>query len=368
MKVCMLSSVHSADDVRIVQKEARSLSRAGHTVTVVARPPGPSDPGDIEFKLIDLPILSRWKRPWVVGRAAVALAQSTKADVVQFHDPELIPFVLRLKSQGCKVIYDVHEDVPADIYSKRWIPRWMQPMIAFCSELVERSTARRFDAIVAATPTIAERFRIYGARVILIRNSVRLEEFVEPTSDSGRKRQGVYIGHASFNRGLVEMVEACQAVELPLVLAGSIGGEEAEWLRSSSSSFVTHRGKLGRSEIAALLNESLIGLCLFQPEPNHLDAMPTKIFEYMAAGLPVITSDLPKSKEIVETAGCGFAVSLNDRKTLTDKLSMLAADPQRAIELGLAGRIAAGRDYNWAHDAAELAKLYDEISFPCVDA
>lgn len=357
MKVCMLSSIHSADDIRIVRKEARSLSRAGHAVTVVARPPCPLDIGDIEFKVIELPAVSRWKRPWVMGRAAVALARSTKADVVQFHDPELIPFALRLKGQGCKVIYDVHEDVPADIYSKAWIPKRIQPMIAFGSELVERNTARRFDAIVAATPAIAERFRGYGAGVTLVRNSVRLDEFIEPTCDTRRRRQAVYVGHASFNRGLVEMVEACEAAELPLVLAGGIGEVEADWLKKSSAD-VAYRGKLGRSEIAALLNQSLIGLCLFQPEPNHLYAMPTKIFEYMAAGLPVITSDLPKCREIVEAAGCGFSVALDDRKTLTDMLSMLAADPQRAIELGLAGRAAVSTDYNWEDDAAELRNLY----------
>lgn len=358
MKVCMLSSVHSADDIRIVQKEARSLSRAGHEVTVVARPPCPGDVGDIEFKLIELPEVSRWKRPWVFGRAAVALAQSAKPDVVQFHDPELIPFVLRLRSLGCKVIYDVHEDVPADIYSKNWIPRWFQPVVAFGSELVERSTAHRFDAIVAATPAIAERFRAYGASVILVRNSVRLDEFIEPNFATRRKRQAVYVGHTSFNRGLVEMVEACTAAELTLVLAGSIGLAEAGWLKKSSAD-VTYRGKLSRSEIAILLNQSLIGLCLFRPEPNHFYAMPTKVFEYMAAGLPVVTSDLPKCREIVETAGCGFSVSLDDRKTLADKLSMLAAVPQRAIELGLAGRAAVSRDYNWEDDAAELRKLYD---------
>jgi glycosyltransferase involved in cell wall biosynthesis len=356
----MLSSVHSADDIRIVRKEAQSLSLAGHAVTVVARPTCPGDAAGIEFKVIELPAVSRWKRPWVIGRAAMALAQSTNADIVQFHDPELIPFALRLKSLGCKVIYDVHEDVPADIYSKRWIPKWIQPVIAFGSELVERSTARRFDAIVAATPAIAERFRGYGASVTLVRNSVRLDEFIEPTFITKRKRQAVYVGHTSFNRGLVEMVEACEAAELPLVLAGSIGVAEADWLKKSSAD-VAYRGKLGRSEIATLLNQSLIGLCLFQLEPNHLYAMPTKIFEYMAAGLAVVTSDLPKSREIVEAAGCGFSVSLDDRKALTDKLLMLAADPQRAIELGLAGRAAVSRDYNWEDDAAELKNLYREM-------
>jgi glycosyltransferase involved in cell wall biosynthesis len=361
MKVCMLSSVHSANDVRIVEKEARSLSASGHAVTVVARPPGPRDHGDIELKLIDMPAVSRWKRPWVIGRAAVALARSATPDVVHFHDPELIPFALMLKGKGCAVIYDVHEDVPADIYSKTWIPSPLRPVVARGAEMVERAASHRFDAIVAATPAIADRFRRYGARVSVVRNSVRLDEFVEPTLETKRRRQAVYIGRISFDRGLAEMVKACAAVELPLVLAGSIDFEEASWLEKVSSN-VLYMGKLDRSEIANLLNESLIGLCLLLPEPNYLYSLPTKIFEYMAAGLPVITSDLPTPQQIVEAAGCGFSVSLKNQKALTDKLSMLMSNPGRAIELGLAGRAAVSKDYNWERDAAELMNLYCEIS------
>jgi glycosyltransferase involved in cell wall biosynthesis len=319
--------------------------------------------GRIEFKPIELPAVARWKRPWVMGRAATALARSIGADVVQFHDPELIPFALWLKSRGCKVIYDVHEDVPEDIRSKTWIPLGLRAITARWAELVERGSARRFDAIVAATPAIADRFRHYGARVSVVRNSVRLSEFVEPTPATKRRRQAVYIGRTSFDRGLVEMVAACAAVQLPLVIAGSIGSEEADWLEGSSAD-VLYRGKLSRTEVAALLNESLIGLSLLLPEPNYLYSLPTKIFEYMAAGLPVITSDLPTSKEIVEAAGCGFAVSLRDQKMLIARLSLLADNPQKAMELGLAGRTAVGRDFNWERDAAELKALYREMSPP----
>jgi len=362
MKICMLSSVHSANDIRIVEKEARSLSEAGHDVTVVARPPRPDDAGRIEFKLIELPPVARWKRPWVVGRAAVALARAAKPDVVQFHDPELIPFALWLRRR-CKVIYDVHEDVPADIHSKQWIWPWLRPAVARTMELVERSAARHFDAIVAATPAIADRFHRYGADVTLVRNTVRLDEFIAPTPATKRLRQAVYVGRTSFDRGLVEMVEACAAVRLPLVLAGTIGREEQAWLEKSSAD-VSYRGRLGRTEIAILLNQSLIGLNLLLPEPNYLLSLPTKLFEYMAAGLPVISSDLPKSKEIVEAAGCGFVVSLNDRAALLERLSALADDPQRAITLGLAGRAAVTENFNWQHDAAELNELYRRLASP----
>ncbi|ODM84452.1 hypothetical protein A6452_17160 [Bradyrhizobium elkanii] len=363
MKICMLSSVHSADDIRIVEKEARSLSEAGHDVTVVARSPRPSDPGRIDFKLIEVPPVARWKRPWVAGRAALALARASGADVVQFHDPELIPFALWLKSRRCKVVYDVHEDVPSDIHSKRWIWPWMRPLVARAMELVERSAARRFDAIVAATPAIADRFQSYGADVTLARNTVRLDEFIEPTPITKRRRQAVYVGRTSFDRGLVEMVEACAAVRLPLVLAGTIGREEQAWLEKSSAD-VSYRGRLGRREIATLLNESIIGLNLLLPEPNYLLSLPTKLFEYMAAGLPVISSDLPKSKEIVEAAGCGIVVSLSDRAALLDSLSRLADDPQMAIGLGLAGRAAVARNFNWQHDAAALNDLYQRFASP----
>jgi glycosyltransferase involved in cell wall biosynthesis len=264
---------------------------------------------------------------------------------------------LLLKNRRCKVIYDVHEDVPADIHSKRWIWSWLRPLVSRGMELAERGAAGRFDAIVAATPAIADRFRTYGADVTLVRNTVRLDEFIEPTASTKRRRQAVYVGRTSFDRGLVEMVEACSAVRLPLVLAGTIGCEEEAWLRKSSAD-VSYRGRLGRAEIVTLLNESLIGLNLLLPEPNYLLSLPTKLFEYMAAGLPVITSDLPTSKEIVEAAGCGFVVSLGDRKSLLDCLSRLADDPQWAIELGLAGRAAVASNFNWQHDAGELSKLY----------
>jgi glycosyltransferase involved in cell wall biosynthesis len=311
--------------------------------------------------LLDLPIVPRWKRPWVMGRKALSLIRSLRPDVVQFHDPELIPFAWLLQRQGRKIIYDVHEDVPKDIYSKAWIPDVLKPIAAGGMELLERLAARRFDAVVAATPAIADRFKRYGARVSLVRNTVRLDEFDQPPIKAERKRQAVYVGRVSFDRGLIEMVAACKAVGLPLVMAGGVGIKEEEWLKSYGSA-VEMRGKLGRVEISALLKESLIGLCLLYPEPNYLSALPTKIFEYMAAGLPVISSDLPLSKEIVENAGCGFAVPVQAHEEIVSRINLLLADNKQAHDMGMNGRKAVSINYNWERDAAELSALYFKLS------
>ena len=360
MRICMVSSLHPADDPRIVEKEARALAAAGHQVTVVARPPAPPDPGSIEFKLLDLKSVAGWKGRWAAGRAALALARSAKPEAIQFHDPELILPALAMRSPSGSVVYDVHEDVPADIRSKQWIPRPLRPGVAALAGLVERATARRFDAIVAATPTIAERFARHGGRVVLVRNSVKLEEFSQAVQQAPRQRQAVYVGRISFDRGLVEMAEACAAISLPLAIAGTIGAAEKGWLECKSQG-VSWRGKLDRAGVAALLAESSVGISLLHAEPNYLHAFPTKLFEYMAAGLPIVTSDLPASKAIVEQAGCGLVVAPGDARVLQQALLKLA-DGEAAAAMGRHGRAAVARDYNWTDDAAALVVLYERLS------
>src|SRR5471032_1027065 len=141
---------------------------------------------------------------------------------------------------------------------------------------------------------------------------------------AARKRQAAFVGRISFDRGLVEMVEACRAVALPLAMAGNIGVAEQGWLERHGEG-AEWRGKLDRAGVVRLLSESSVGICLLHPEPNYLHALPTKLFEYMAAGLPVVTSDLPASKAIVDQAECGLVVTNNDPQVLKEALSRLAA-------------------------------------------
>lgn len=369
MNVCMLSTIHPADDIRIVKKEADTLSCAGHVVTVVARPPRADklDPtagqrSGVKSTPIDIPDVARWKRPFVMSFVACRLARKINPDVVHFHDPELIPLAFLLRQMiGCRIVYDAHEDLPADIYSKTWIPRWLKPIVSRATELVEKFTAPRFDAVVAATPAIASRLRRYGADVVLVQNFARPEEFPASALNRPRKQQAVYVGYISFNRGLVEMIGACSKVGLPIVLAGKADPKEAEWLKRQRSSGVDWRGKLNREEISKLLSESMVGLCLFHPEPNHLYAMPTKLFEYMAAGLPIITADLPRSREIVEQSGAGLIASDFTVDAVARQLALLISDSSLRQRMGEAGHRAMIEHFNWHNEAATLVELYARL-------
>src|SRR5262249_23700737 len=142
--VVHLTTVHSALDHRIFRKECRSLARAGYAVTVI----GPHS-GDIEEESVSIRAIAKpssrairmTQSAWRVYRAAL----QEDADVYHFHDPELIPIALLLRSRGKKVIYDVHEDYPKDIFYKPYLPKVVRHAISATMELIEVAAARRFS-------------------------------------------------------------------------------------------------------------------------------------------------------------------------------------------------------------------------------
>lgn len=359
MKICMLSTVHAASDVRIFEKETRCLADAGFSIIVIANPPGFSKTSNMRCHLLDFPKkLPRWKRPFVAGYAAFKLVLEIKPDVVHFHDPEFIPFAVFLKRRGIKVIYDAHEDTPSDVLSKQWIPSWLRPLVAISMAVLERWASRKFETIVVATPRIGDRFRSYGAEVKVVRNYPRLEDFLQ---NPLRKRQAIYVGRISFDRGLIEMCEACAEIGLPLVLVGHAGLMETAWLNRCLYD-VKWLGVLKREQVVPLLKQSLVGLCVLHPEPNYQYALPIKLFEYMAGGLPVITTDLPIASQIVEDAQCGVVVKAGDKQNLIAALRLIDTDQNLVVRQRVAGLKAVSSKYNWAQESKILIELYQGIA------
>ena len=369
IRIAHLTSVHGRKDVRILLKECASLARAGYeTHLIVADGRGPTQYQGVQIHDVGA-AGSRATRmlckPWAILKAALAL----DARVYHFHDPELIGIGLLLRAAGRRVVYDAHEDVPRQILSKPWIPPALRRPVSWLFERVEDFAARRFDAVVAATPFIARRFARSNAAAVDINNFPILDEFASGPQAASPARHGngrtlCYVGGLSENRGAAAIVSVLERLDARCILAG---GFESAALKKRLQAMpgwakVDYRGVVDRQGIAAILAESDIGLVLLHPIPNYLDALPIKMFEYMSAALPVVSSDFPLWRGIVEANGAGICVDPCDTDSIVRVVESLLADPARRQAMGQAGRRVVEKECNWETESTKLAALYQTLT------
>jgi hypothetical protein len=169
-KVCHITTVHPAKDVRIFHKECCSLAAAGYEVTLVVVNGEDEHLNGVQIKGIKAPFKGRIDRIRRAPYVALEAALQVNADIYHFHDPEFLRVALKLKKAGKKVVYDVHEDVPRQILAKYWIPKPLRKLISVLFEQFENSVTAKLDQIVTATPFIRERFMQVNRNTIDINN------------------------------------------------------------------------------------------------------------------------------------------------------------------------------------------------------
>jgi len=363
-----MTSVHDPNDTRIAQKECATLASEGYDVVLVA--PGQPErlPPGVRHHAIKRPSnrLQRFtKTIYEVYRAA----RRERADVYHFHDPELIGVGLAMRLSGARVVFDVHEDVPRDIETKPWVPPPLRPVVSGVASIVLRVAERCFSAIVPATPTIASGFT--HPKVVVVRNYPRLEDLVSDEQKvpfAQRPMTALYLGSISVLRGVEQSIEAMADARIPqdarLVLAGPFESNELRMAMTRIAGWerVDYLGTVPRATIPSLLASARMGLVLFQPAPNHDHAMPTKFFEYMAAGLPVVASrTLEAYRGIVERHDCGVLVDPTNVEEIAAAMTRLFSDPLEAAAMGARGREAVFGRYEWANEARNLLGLYREL-------
>ncbi len=361
--VAHLTTAHPRDDVRIFHKECASLAAAGfQTHLLVADGKGDAERSGVRIHDIG-GVQGRFRRmllqPWRMWRAARALP----ARVFHFHDPELLPIGLLLRWGGAKVIYDSHEDVPRAVLSKYWIRPWLRTLVATVFEAFEDFVARRLSAIVTATPHIARRFAKLNRRTLDINNYPMQRELADGVQAATEGRTVCYIGGIGVIRGVVEMVTALERVDATLVMAGPFENADTEARVRALPGWqkVDYRGTVSRDEVRRIMAASRAGLLFFHPEPNHVDAQPNKMFEYMSAGLPVLASDFPLWRSLLEDSGAGRCADPQDAQAIARCIAALLDDPAAARTMGERGREAVNRVYHWAHEEKKLVGLYREV-------
>lgn len=364
-----LTTVHFRDDSRIRSKMVASLHSQFPRQVALYVQDGLGDELDpAGFRIVDTgPRLKRLKRMSLGGWRMVRAVVKARARVAHFHDPELLPWAVLLRLFGIKVVYDVHEDYPEAVAQNFRLPpiarRVLPPVVC----LTEWLGARVLSGIVVVTPKIAGRFP--ASKTVMLRNWPMLEEYHAPSDRPMRDRpvEVAYIGTITLNRNILGMLDAlekakdCGAV---LRLAGqfTVPEDETAARRHSGWNRVRFDGWVSRREVAEILGSVRAGLVLLQPVERFKVAYPIKLFEYMAAGLPVIASDFPLWRQIVEDAGCGLLVDPEEPEAIAAAIRWIVQHPNEAQAMGVRGRQAVLEKYNWTEEADTLFRFYERLA------
>jgi len=365
-KVVHLSSVHKDRDVRIFLKECGSLANTAedrpirYDVHLVLTNVEERKENGVTIHSVSGDASNRLKRMWTTVNRVYKKALEIDADVYHLHDPELLRIALKLKRAGKKVVYDAHEDLPRQIIGKHYLR--FKKTISKVMERYENKKVRKLDAVATATPFIRDRFLNIHPNTVDINNFPVLSEVDMSTGNSEKKGQVCFIGGISAIRGTKQLVQAMEKTSLRCALAGAIpDGFRSDLESENGWKQVDELGFISRAEALKVKSESIAGIVTFLPLPNHVNAQPNKIFEYMASGLPVIGSHFPLWKEIIEKNDCGICVDPEKPEELTNAMNYLKSNPEKAIEMGERGKKCVLEKYNWGVEEQKLLAMYDGL-------
>jgi glycosyltransferase involved in cell wall biosynthesis len=367
IKVCHITSVHSWDDSRIFHKECCSVAAAGYdTILLVAN----GIDGVVNgVKIVNVPIENkgRIQRIAFAGKQMLEKAIELKADIYHLHDPELLRIAVKLKKRtGAKVVFDAHEDLPKQIMDKGWIPSLLRSSISNLAHRFEMNVTAKLDGVVSVTESICNRFKTANKNVALVANYPRLDEISLLSADKVVKKTEntiCYVGALFPTRGIKELVIAVGKTNATLLLAGKFSEKEFEEEVKSLESWkqVEFLGYLDREGIVEVLQKATIGMVTLHPTKSYKESLPIKLFEYMLAKLPIISSNFEFWKPLVEGNNCGLMVDPLNTDEIAEKINYLLDNPDLCEEFGENGYQAVISNYSWESQAKNLIHLYESI-------
>jgi len=376
-KVCHISTVHNVFDTRIFYKECSSLAKSGFETYFIAT-------HDKEEVINGVKILPLKKQRYRIGRfivsdlSAFIKALKLKAKIYHFHDPEFIPWAYLLKLFiKSRVIYDIHEDYYTQILIKKWIPPTFRKLIAMVFDKIEKFFSKRFNALIIAEEYYIERFRGINRRIVEILNYP-----IIPSShthiDLRIPRDNfniIYSGTISEDRGIWNVVKGFHALvkkkdKAKLFLIGkfvnpALFEEVKEYIFKNGLKdkiiIVGGNEYVRREIIDSYYNYMDLGLTLILYNPHYYKTMPTKFFEYMKFGIPIIASDFPKWSDFFKRYRCGLTVNPEDPEEVSDKILYMMENDEERRKMGETGKKLVMEKFNWNKEKEKLISLYKEL-------
>jgi len=362
-RMAVVTTAHAWGDPRVFERELAACLEWGletHVFVPLAGPPARSgwsaDPALVVHPL-----------PPPAGRAGrIRLALGVWREVlrhgpfrvVHFHDPELVPAMawLGILRPGTYTLYDIHEDLPLQVASKSYLPPALRGPTARLAACMLRAARDLFSGFAPATEAIARDWP--AARTRVLHNYPKA--LFGQAGAAPDPRRVLYVGGLSRVRGIPLAVAAVREARLRLPhlrleLIGAVMDDEAgQALRAAAAEgWCAHTPWLDPEALRARAAGAGVGLATLLPRPNYLESLPTKLFEYMAMGIPVLASDFPLWRRLVEQAGAG-RLAAPEPGAVARALVDMCSDPERLRGYGQAGRAAYQEHYRWEAESRNL--------------
>ena len=376
LKIIHLTSAHPRYDTRIYVKMCSSLANQGHDVSlIVADGKGDEIKGGVKIYDVGL-VTNRFYRFFFTILKVYTKAIKLNAKVYHFHDPELllISWMLKLNSQA-KIIYDVHENVKKDILGKAWIPLFFRRFISDLFVLTEKLALKFIDYIIIAEDSYVENYK-NSNNVVSVRNypiiGLRNKNITLKNIKDDSHLNILYVGGVTKIRGAIELIESLNFLllagykNIKLKLIGPIyidfKNELFELINKYRlNSYVSIPGVISHKKVYDELERAHIGLSILHPDPNFIESIPTKLYEYMSVGIPVIASNFTLWKKIIDMHNCGICVNPLNPKDIAEAIIYIIDNPIKSMKMGANGIAPVEDLYNWEKESLKLIKIYDEI-------
>lgn len=366
-RVLHVTTAHRPHDPRIVYKQCPALAEEYEVWCAI---PDADPQVALNVQFISLPHYEQviWRIlltcPLIVWRC-----WRVRPAVVHFYVPEFIPFAFLFRLQGARLIYEVQENLykklPLKVRNRGWL---LEKAFAALDHL-----ARRYCYCIFTEHGYLTTYTNLRKPSVVIYNYASLpliEPFRKPYLPRKEPATFFYIGWLSMERAIDTLLAAFATLKASHIdFFVHLFGRQTftQDVLEANPDYQAIRGQLhfyGYTDQRTAMpyaEGAVAGLALLKPIGDYPESYTTKLFEYMALGLPVITADFPLYKDVVYRHGCGVCVDPYKAEAVATALAYLIDNPEEAAQMGKRGREAVARHYNWATEAAKLRAYYRQV-------
>jgi glycosyltransferase involved in cell wall biosynthesis len=380
LRICFVTSIHPDFDARVWKYAVMAIGR-GHIVHLVCPwqvPDGEVRDG-VTLHSFDR-ARSRATRPLanLFSLARKLRPLLSQVDVVHFHDIDILPWMAGL-ALFKPVVYDCHENYPDEMMVREWVPRPCRRALSYTVRVVQGMLSRAVRNVVFVVPEQQEDFPCAALHTTIIRNYASTELLHRVVTDySSRPDAVVFIGSNYEANGTFLFLTIAERMltrrsGVRFIMAdrwadSTTRARALEFIRTRRLENVSIVPNVSPQKIVEHLNSATIGISADLRVAQRIKALPTKLFEYMVAGLPVVASDLPNSISLARQTGAILLCQPEDPNTFVSAIETLVDDRARARAMGQRGQQVFRETLSWESQGDALDNFYHQIMRPSADS